>query len=90
MGSHESSALPLHLQNGSLSPVETPVLEHEFMLQHSGSMPLTRVLSKTRSSQLRLFGQNAGFSGPITSSKAASSDKLSQSSQSLFNELASW
>ena len=62
-GSHESSALPLHLQNGSLPPFEIPVFEHEFMLQHSGSMPLTRVLSKTRSSQLRLFGQNAGFSG---------------------------
>ena len=82
MGSHESSALPLHLQNGSLPPVETPVFEHEFMLQHSGSMPLTRVEVPSFACLVKMR-----VSQGITSSKAASSDKLPQS---LFNELASW
>ena len=67
-GSHESSALPLHLQNGSLPPFEIPVFEHELVLPPSRSMPFDTHLyslsiSKTRSAQLRLFGQNVGFSG---------------------------
>ena len=42
-GSHESSALPPHLQNGSLPPFEVPVFEHELVLPPSRSMPLTHI-----------------------------------------------